>query len=104
MTNPRFPHLVKITREANTGSSFAPVIVQLVILNSPCRNYISTKSSETNGVISSDYTISLPRHTIDIRTGDTVEVTDVTRTIKGSVLASQINNIGANIYYNEIKN
>ena len=54
--------------------------------------------------MSSDYTISLPRHTIDIRTGDTVEVVDVARTINGTVLASQINNIGANIYYNEIKN
>jgi len=102
--NPRFPNNVKIIRESNSGSSDSPVIVNVIILTSECRNYISTKSSETNGVISSDYTISLPRHDTDIRTGDSIEVEDVTRTIKGTVLASQVNNIGANIYYNEIKN
>jgi len=104
ITNPRHPHTVKITRETNTGSSDIPVIVPVVVLESVCRNYITTKSSETNGVMSSDHTISLPRHTVDIRTGDTIEVIDVARTINGTVLASQINNIGANIYYNEIKN
>lgn len=104
MENPRFPHSVKVTKETNTGSSEAPVIVPEIILQSSCRNYITTKSSEYNGVVSSDFTISLPRHMININTGDTVEVVDVARTINGTVLASQINNIGANIYYNEIKN
>lgn len=104
MNNPRFPHSVVVTREENTGSSDTPIIGDVEILFSNCRNYITTKSSESNGVVSSNYTISLPSHLVNILTGDKVTVTDRVRIIKGEVVASQIGNLGANIYYNEIKN
>ena len=104
MLNPRFPHSVIVTREENIGSSDTPDIQNVVLLSSECRNYITTKSTESNGVVSSNYTISLPVHSVNILTGDKLVVTDTVRSIVGEVVASQIGNLGANIYYNEIKN
>jgi len=102
--NPRFPHAVLVYRDENMGSSDLPDIVPKKMLDSPCRNYISRKGSETNGVLSSDYTLALPRSSVDVLAGDRVRVEDGMRIIKGDVIACQINNLGVNIYYNEVKN
>lgn len=104
ITNPRFPHSVVITREENTGTTYEPIFEDVELLSSECRNYITTKITESNGVVSSNYTISLPLHSVNIITGDKLVVTDTVRSIIGEVVASQIGNIGANIYYNEVKN
>lgn len=104
MYNPRFPHMVVVSSEVNKGTSWEPDIEIEDVLISSCRNYISTKGSDSSGVMTSQYTISLPRHNVNIKTGDKVTVTDRVRIIHGEVVASQVGNIGANIYYNEIKN
>ena len=104
MNNPRFPHKLQIVRTENTGTNWDPVFEDVVIHFSECRNYISTKSTEYNGVANSKYTVSLPIHNVSILAGDKIIVTDRVRTIIGEVVDSQIGNIGANIYYNEVKN
>lgn len=104
VTNPRWPHHVIVTREENTGTEYDPVFTPIVILDSECRNYISVKASEKNGVIESGYTVSVPPHRVNILTGDKITVVDYVRTIEGTVLGSQVGNIGANIYYDEKKN
>lgn len=104
MNNPRFPHTVTVTREKNTGTSFEPVIVTETIFYSKCRNFITLKGYGGFGVNHSNYTISLPLHSTSILTGDKVSVVDSVRTITGEVVSAQIGNIGANIYYNEVKN
>lgn len=102
--NPRFPHGVLVYRDENIGTSDAPDIVPKKMLDSPCRNYLSNKGSEKNGVAYSDYTLALPRSLVDVLTGDRILVFDQIRTIKGDVVACQITNFGVNIYYNEVKN
>lgn len=104
VNNPRWPHHVTVTREVNTGTEYDPVITTTILLDSECRNYISVKASEKNGVIESGYTVSVPPHRVNILTGDKIVVVDYVRTIEGTVKGSQVGNIGANIYYDEIKN
>lgn len=104
ISNPRFPHTLVVTREENVGSTYEPNIQPVVILSCECRNYITTKSTESNGVVSSNYTVALPVHSVNILTGDKIVVTDTVRSINGEIVASQIGNLGANIYYNEVKN
>lgn len=103
--NPRFPHQVQVIRAINMGTKAMPKVEDKVLLQSECRNYLSsTRGKEKSEVLVSEYTISLPRHTVLIKTGDKVIVRDVTGEIKGSVVAAQVNNLGANIYYNSVKN
>lgn len=103
--NPRFPHQVNVVRDMNTGTNAMPKIEEKTILQSKCRNYLSsTRGREKSEVSVSEYTISLPRHTVHIQPGDKVIVHDVTGVIKGTVVAAQVNNLGANIYYNSVKN
>lgn len=105
INNPRFPHQVKVVRLINTGTNARPKVEDEILLQSECRNYLSsTRGKEKSEVLVSEYTISLPRHTVLVKTGDTVIVHDATGEIKGSVVAAQVNNLGANIYYNSVKN
>ena len=104
MLNPRFPHTLVVTREVNSGTTYDPVITDQTILSSECRNYVTTKGSDKNGVVESNYTTALPLHSALVIMGDKIAVTDTVQTIHGTVVASQIGNIGANIYYNKISN
>lgn len=104
INNPRFPHTLVVTREVNSGTTYDPVITDHTILSSECRNYVTTKGSDKNGVVESNYTTALPLHSTLVIMGDKITVTDTVQTIHGTVVASQIGNIGANIYYNKISN
>ena len=103
--NPRFPHHVIVTREVNTGTKAMPKVEDSILLDSECRNYLtSTRGKEKSEVRISEYTISLPRHTVKIKPGDKVIVKEVTGEIKGIVVTDHVNNLGANIYYNAVQN
>lgn len=103
--NPRFPHHVTIVRDINIGTKAMPKVEGKTILESKCRNYLSsTRGKEKSEVLVSEYTISLPRHTVLVKPGDKVVIHDVTGEIKGTVVDAQVNNLGANIYYNSVKN
>ena len=104
INNPRFPHTLVVTIEVNSGTTYEPNITDQTVLSSECRNYVTTKGSDKNGVVESNYTASLPIHSVLIIMGDKITVTDTVQTIYGTVVASQIGNIGANIYYNKISN
>lgn len=104
INNPRFPHTLVVTRDVNSGSTYAPVWTPTTILSSPCRNYITTKGSDKNGVVESNYTVALPIHSVLVIMGDKITVDDNVQTINGTVVVSQIGNIGANIYYDKISN
>lgn len=105
--NPRFPHKCKILRQQidengvpitdENGKPLPPI----EILSSNCgyRN----KNAREAIVIEADYMIALPKHSTDIHSGDTIEITDYTRTYSGRVKLSLVGNLGANIWYDEFK-
>ena len=104
LSNPRFPHSVVVKRTPMTGDSFNPTFGDPVtILSSECRNSLSTKGNKVAGVLISKYVIALPVHDVSVLAGDDIYITDTVRTIKGIVVESVIGNIGANIYYDEVK-
>ena len=104
--NTRFPHRIKVTRNVADSSVYPPVFAVKVILDTECRIFPS-KSGGTDmngGIFVSDYTVSMPYHEVLISTGETVEVTDRVRSYKGTVVASYNGNLGANLWFNEVKN
>lgn len=103
--NTRFPHSIKVVKEISDGG-YPPVFSKITTFESQCRVYPS-KSGGTgleSGAFVSDYTVSLPYHEVKISTGDTVEVVDRVRTYRGTVVASYNGNLGANLWFNEVKN
>ena len=103
--NTRFPHRIVVTRETVTDS-YPPTRTVAKVFESECRIFPSKSggSSTTDGVVVSDYTASIPYHEVEIRTGDAVEATDRVRTFRGTVVASYNGNLGANLWFNEVKN
>lgn len=111
--NPRFPHTVCIYRTENSGTNALPVQERKLILESECRNYANTGSSKyrtRSGVAYSDFTLALPRENVKdiaVLVGDEVEVSGYITgvVLKGKTTApAQVNNLGANIWYNQIAN
>lgn len=113
MDNPRFPHKVKVTRIVTIGPNSAPQEKELVILESKCRNYQNNgtaKKKLVSDVNTADFTLALPRENmlgIDVYPGDIIYVEGY---LSGAVLKGiaatygQVNNLGANIWYNKSAN
>ena len=113
MDNPRFPHRVKVTRTVTIGTNAAPQKKELVILESECRNYQNTGSGKkklVSEVNVADFTLAIPRENmvgIDVYPGDTIYVDGYLNgsTLKGiAATYGQVNNLGANIWYNKSAN
>lgn len=102
--NPRWPHSVVVSRVVNSGTEFAPNMTATTVLSSVCRNSVSGKGMNRRSVYESEFTVSLPFHSTNVVAGDSITVTDRTRTIQGTVVEASVHNFGANIYYIEIKN
>lgn len=90
-----------------------PIQERKLILESECRNYASTGASKyrTRSEVSySDFTLALPRENVEdiaVLVGDEVEVSGYITGImlRGVTTApAQVNNLGANIWYNQIAN
>lgn len=108
--NPRWPHTFKVIRQVNVGTNSRPELKEEVILESECRIYMSTYGSRNktqSSVLIADYTVSFPRENalgVNVEPNYIIEATDVIRTFRGIALGYQINNLGANIWFNESKN
>ena len=104
MKNPRFSGKVTIKRILNTGEY--PNIQKTVktILVSKCgyRNLSSEDISFSSGVYISQYKIALPRFSINVITGDLIEVICNNETRVGTVVKAKNNNLGAYVWFNEV--
>lgn len=105
IVNPRFPHSVLVYRAEIDLSSEEQAATKDVILDSECRHEVRERAYTRGEVVMSNYQLALPRHKVAIVTGDSLEVTlpDEGRTITGVVVDSRVGTMGANIWYNEIK-
>lgn len=112
VSNPRFPHRVKILREKVDekgemllDEDMNPVLV--VVFESKCGDRSDGKDTYWAGeVVTADYKLSLPKHTFIIRRNDYVEFTNGINEeiVKGRVVKSKVNNLGANIWFNYSSN
>ena len=107
MENPRFPHSILITRVDTTTpyDPFNPTEpTPTEVYHGEGRNYKNNKTSPVNGVIQSDYAVSLPFTEIDIKTGDKITVTERMRTIVGTVDDPYLGNLGLTVFWNKVNN
>jgi hypothetical protein len=102
--NPRWPHSCVVTRTENLGDEATPNMTAITVLASVCRNSVSGKGMNRRSVYESEFTVSLPFHSVSVLAGDSISVTDRVRTIQGIVVEASVHNFGANIYYIEQKN
>lgn len=107
MDNPRFPHTIRITRlispdgyDPYSGIEIEPT----EIYHGEGRNYKNNKTNLVNGVVQSDYAVSIPFTEIDVMTGDTIVITERTRTISGNVDDAYLGNLGLTIFWTRVNN
>ena len=107
-TNPQFPHTIKITRTTGTYDPFnGGTTTTEEIYNGEGRNYKSGNTNPTNGVLVSDYVVSMPFTLLEILAGDKIEVTDRmtaledARVLRGDVVDAYLGNLGLNVYWNK---
>lgn len=112
VNNPRWPHHVKILRERidNDGNPILddemnPILD--IVFESECGDRSDNKDTSWQGeVITADYKLSLPKHSVIIHRNDYVEFTNGINgeLIKGQVVKAKVNNLGANIWFNYSSN
>lgn len=112
VSNPRFPHHVKILREKVDGDG-NPVFdedmnpILEVVFESECGDRSDGKDTMWAGeVVTADYKLSLPKHAFVIQRNDYVEFTNGINgeVIKGRAVKPKVNNLGANIWFNFLGN
>ncbi len=95
MSNSKFPHRLTVIKEVNTGSTDEPNVHEEAIFESVCKCCVSTSKTAI-----AEYITTLPLHKVLISKGDRITVTNEVEDIKGDVVASQINEDDAVIYFN----
>ena len=100
--NPRFPHSLRVLR-ARLDEYGVPVTEKEVRFGTRDNSRNTTTSGE---VVKADKKIACPRIEIEIKTGDTLELTESTRSYRGTVVKAEIWNpaFGTNIWFDEVKN
>lgn len=104
VNNPQFPHSCKVTRSVkDPDDQYAPATTK-TILEGICQNQVNAMGDTTwkEGVLYSDFTSYLPLDTVIdgfVMQGDTIEVNDNTRVIKGTVIQFEKGNIGIRIWF-----
>lgn len=105
--NPRWPHRCRIYREIKRDV-FSDELETVELYSGCCRSYTRYRSSESNGVLSSTPTLSIPLKTFDWETcpmaGDLVEVERGNQTIEGEVVDFEPNNLGTDITWKYVRN
>ena len=103
VSNPQFPHTCIIYNTQTTGEYPDEVTSDVTIMQSECNNQVGNGGDTTlkNDLYQSDFTCYLPKHDYQIKTGDKIKVLDDVRLILGTIKASYVGNIGAQIWYNE---
>src|SRR5574343_436346 len=105
--NCRYPHSALITRAISSDDydPFNPTpTANIEVYHGECRNYKNNKTATTNGVMQSDYAVSLPYTTIDIMAGDKIVVTERARTIEGVVDDAYLGNLGMTVFWSKVNN
>ena len=127
MFNPRFPHTLRVWRDAGVDSEGDPIreIVSLdkvvMIDNVPQRDSdggfvfepvetmefgyrTSQRNTSTSGDVEvADYKIATPLFITHVDSGCWLEITDYDRTYWGKVIKKSSFNLGSNIWFNEVK-
>lgn len=104
VNNPKFPHWCKVIRSVkDPDDQYAPATIK-TILEGVCHNQIDQNGSTVwkEGVLYSDSIAYLPLTTmIDgfVMQGDTIEINDNTRIIKGMVIQFEKGNLGIRIWH-----
>jgi hypothetical protein len=125
MDNSRYPHTIKITRTISISATepieevpydpFAPppsdppeqgdvTTEVLEIYDGKGRNYKSNKTNPTNGVLQTDYAVSIPFTVIEIKAGDSITVIERNRTMGGVIEDSYLGNLGLTVFWNKVNN
>lgn len=111
--NPRFPHSLRVLRARldeygvpvtdDEGNPVMDVVLKEVRFGTRDNSRNTTTSGE---VVKADKKIACPRIEIEIKTGDTLELTESTRSYRGTVVKAEIWNpaFGTNIWFDEVKN
>jgi hypothetical protein len=112
ISNPRYPHSIRITR--NVSSTYDPfndansTNTEVEVYNGEGRNYKANNTNPSNGVLVSDYAVSIPFVEIEIRAGDKIRVIDRMRALpdakilEGEVVDAYLGNMGLTVYWNKV--
>lgn len=112
VSNPRFPHRLKVFRE-RLDEKGNPILdeeanpILDVIFESECGDRSDGKDTAWYGeVVKADFKLSLPKHNTVIHRTDYIEFINgiINEVVKGQVVKSKVNNMGANIWFNQITN
>lgn len=104
--NPRFPHILTISRATATARRDDPFVSPSfdTLYYGECRSYKNVATKTRDGVLVSDYVIAMPRADFAILPGDILLVEANNRTMDGVVVDSQTTNFGTNIWWNQKEN
>lgn len=112
-TNPRFPHMITITRnirisegdKIDTPWDVPNEESSLVsIYKGEGRSYPNNRGSFKDNIVVSNYSISIPYTNIAPMRGDVVEVVERTTTITGIVEDFYLGSLGLTVYWNKDSN
>ncbi len=105
VSNPRFPHTCKVYRLAEIDNFSDGE--EIVLYEGKCRKNVNTslRTFKTDGVIKSDYSLSIPGTVKGIRAGDLVDVTDMQGDFKACLVSDcYAGNLGTTVYFNVTQN
>ncbi len=107
-SNPRYPHSIRIVR--TVASAYDPftggTTTEEEIYHGEGRNYKANNTNASNGVLVSDYAVSIPFVEIDIMAGDQIKVTDRMKALdgakimEGEIVDAYLGNLGLTVYWN----
>ena len=105
MINPPFPFDVIIRRAVTPTNPFEEVEeISVVVYDGVCDFENNRYPTIRNGVQTSKYKLYLPDNTTDVRIGDDVELSALTRVIKGKVADVFPTNFGLTISWDNATN
>ena len=127
MYNPRFPHSLRVLRVQTTDENGYPIYesvpLEMVVMRGgyPVMGTdgrfetevvdtlpfgyrsVGKNTQDKSEVEVSDYTLATPMFITFLKPTDMVEMTDFDRTFMGEVVRKATNNLGSNIWVNEVK-
>ena len=127
MYNPRFPHSLRVLRVQKTDENGYPIYesvpLEMVVMRggSPVMGAdgrfetevvdtlpygyrsVGKNTQDKSEVEVSDYTLATPMFITFLKPTDMVEMTDFDRTFMCEVVRKATNNLGSNIWVNEVK-
>lgn len=101
--NPRYPHHVRIYRREEDG--FTGAYADTDLYEGKCRKEPNRTGGYAERVIKGDFRMSVPDTSIDVKSGDLMDITDKGGYMREvTVNDAYIGNIGVTIWFNLTKN